>query len=48
MARALSNDLRSRVLKASAAGVFARHAAARFEVGYRVRSDGSRGPGLVN
>ena len=33
MARALSEDIRSRVLKASDAGLSARQAAARFEVG---------------
>ncbi|SON57282.1 Transposase [Hartmannibacter diazotrophicus] len=33
MARALSNDLRSRVLQASSEGPSARQAAARFEVG---------------
>ncbi|WP_333782929.1 helix-turn-helix domain-containing protein, partial [Nitratireductor aquibiodomus] len=33
MARALSGDLRSRVLKASAEGMSARQAAARFGVG---------------
>ena len=45
MARALSNDLRSRVLKASTDGLSARQAAARLGLVYRVRSVGSHAEG---
>ncbi len=43
MARALGDDLQSRVWKASVEGASARSGAARFSVRYRVRSAGSRG-----
>lgn len=48
MGRALSGDLRSRVLKASAEGMSARKAAARFGVGCPARSAGLHGPGWAS